>query len=138
MNSSRSLIIFLLIVLIAAVFWGAIRYFDFLREEQSPVFSSPSSPRENQMSVTIRITAQGFEPRTTEILKGETVEFINEDARPHWPASDIHPFHTQCQGFDALRGLAQGERYKHTFSKSQTCSFHDHLNPSLSGVITIK
>lgn len=135
MNSYRSIVIFLIIILIIAAFWGAIRYFNILEEEQRPF---PPIPHQNQTPATIRITAQGFDPQRIEITKGETVEFVNEDLKPHWPASAVHPHHTQCPGFDALRGLAQKERYQYTFLKSQTCSFHDHLNPSFTGVITIK
>lgn len=135
MNSYRSIVIFLLIALIAAVFWGAIRYFNILEKEQR---SPALIPRQNQTATTIRITAQGFDPQRVEIAKGETVEFVNEDIKPHWPASAVHPYHTQCPGFDALRGLSQRERYQYTFLKSQICSFHDHLNPSFTGVITIK
>ena len=136
MNNTRSIVVIFLIGLIAAAFWGAIRYFNILEEEQR----SPALPaRQDQSAAVIHITAQGFDPPRVEIGKGETVEFVNEDAQPHWPASAVHPLHTQCPGFDALHGLAQGERYRYTFLKSQTCPFHDHLNPFLfSGVITIK
>lgn len=134
MNSYRSIVIFLLIVLIAAAFWGAIRYFSILKEEQRP---SPFF-RQEQTVATIRITAQGFDPGNVEIIKGKSVLFINDDISPHWPASDVHPLHTLCPGFDALRGLKTREQYRVTFTKSKTCSFHDHLNPSLTGVIIIK
>lgn len=135
MNNTRTVVIIALAALIAAVFWGAIRYFHILEEEQR--LSSPIL-RQNKMAATIRITARGFDPRRIEITKGETVEFVNEDIKPHWPASDVHPTHTICPGFDALHGLKQGETYRRGFSKSQTCPFHDHLNPSLSGVVIIK
>ena len=135
MNSYRSVIIFFLIVLIAAAFWGAIRYFNILEEEQrSPI---PVARRDQQMAV-IHITDRGFNPQRSEIAKGEMVEFINDDREQHWPASDVHPFHTMCPGFDALRGLKTGERYWIAFTRSQTCHFHDHFNPSLTGVITIQ
>lgn len=136
MNSSRSLIIFFLVLLIAAAFWGAIRYFNILEEEQRP--SSSVAPRQEQAPVTVRITAQGFEPRALEVAKGQSVLFVNDDVLPHWPASDVHPVHTLCPGFDALRGLQKGEQYRVTFTKSQTCSFHDHLNLSFTGVMSIQ
>lgn len=126
----------LLAALIAAVFWGAIHYFNRLEKEQRP--SSPPLSHDETPTATIHVTAQGFEPRNREITKGESVLFINDDVLPHWPASDVHPFHTTCPGFDALRGLKTGEHYRITFTKSQTCPFHDHLNPSLTGVITIQ
>lgn len=135
MNNTRTIFVIVFIILIAAAFWGAIRYFNLLRDEKP---SLPSSARKDYRAASIHITAQGFEPRTVEIRKGETVEFINDDIQPHWPASGIHPTHALCPGFDALRGLTQGERYQYTFLKSKTCPFHDHLNPSLTGSIIIK
>jgi len=86
--------------------------------------------------VTVKITSAGFSPAEVTIQRGATVVFKNEDTLSHWPASDPHPTHTLCPGFDALRGLNQGETYQHTFAQSQTCSYHDHLNPSLRGTVT--
>lgn len=126
----------LLAALIAAAFWGAIHYFNRLEKEQRP--SSPPLSHDETSAATIYATAQGFEPRDVEIAKGESVLFINDDTSAHWPASDVHPLHTTCPGFDALRGLKTGEQYRVTFTKSQTCPFHDHLNPSFTGVIIIQ
>ncbi|MEK7481023.1 MAG: hypothetical protein AAB604_02895 [Patescibacteria group bacterium] len=135
MNSYRSFIIFFIILLIAAAFWGAIQYFHQYGGDGSiPPLPSPYQKQDQ----VIRITADGFDPTEITIKKGEIVIFINDDTRPHWPASAVHPTHTQCPGFDALRGFMQGEEYRHQFLKSQTCPFHDHLNPSLKGTIIIR
>lgn len=136
MNDTRTIVLLSLAALIAAAFWGTIHYFNRLEQEQRPF--SPLLRQDQTAAMTIRVAAQGFEPRNTEIMKGESVLFINNDVLPHWPASDVHPFHTMCPGFDALHGLTTGEHYRITFTKSQTCSFHDHLNPSFTGVIIIK
>lgn len=135
MNNTRTIVILLLAALIAAAFWGAIRYFmSFEKEQRTPSFPT----RQDQTAATIHITAQGFDPRNMEITKEESVLFINDDVSAHWPASDVHPLHTTCPGFDALRGLKTGEQYRIAFTKSQTCPFHDHLDPSLAGSIVIK
>lgn len=76
----------------------------------------------------ITITAGGLSAQNLTLKAGETVKFTNFDEAPHWPASDGHPAHNQCPGFDALRGLTKGESYVYTFSQAQTCSFHDHIN----------
>lgn len=134
MSSYRSIVIFLLIVLIVAAFWGAIRYFNSQRRNNI----EPLTPPLAGLVKTINITSEGFNPAKFTIEKGMVVEFVNRDTSPHWPASDVHPLHTLCPDFDALRGLKQGETYRHAFSKSQTCSFHDHFNPSFTGIIIIK
>lgn len=104
---------------------------------------SPSPGATKGATVTIAMVSTGFSPASITITKGTTVVFVNEDTRAHWPASGVHPTHQLCPGFDALRGIAPGERYSYTFNFTppKTCPFHDHLNPinpSLKGTITIQ
>jgi plastocyanin len=87
---------------------------------------------------TITISAEGFFPAQLEVKTGEKVTFVNTDEDQHWPASDPHPSHGICAGFDAKKGLQKDEKYEVTFQEAKTCSFHDHLNPSLRGTITIQ
>lgn len=87
---------------------------------------------------TVEITATSFNPKTLEIKKGDTVTFVNKDTAKHWPASDLHPSHKLCPGFDALHGLTQGEIYSYTFNEAKTCIMHDHMHPSLTGAIIIQ
>lgn len=86
----------------------------------------------------IAISDEGFKPNTLTIKVGTKVIFQNIGEKQHWPASDPHPSHTVCPGFDAKKGLAKGETYEFTFTKAQTCGFHDHLNPSLKGKIVVE
>jgi plastocyanin len=94
----------------------------------------------------IEITSSGFNPNSLAIEVGETVTFVNRDSRTHWPASNNHPTHTiypepgGCisSAFDACKGLAQGETFSFTFNIKGTWGFHDHLNPSLTGTITVE
>ena len=99
----------------------------------------------------IRMTAGGFEPAAVEIHAGEAVTFVNEDARKHWPASNIHPTHTVYPGtsidkcgtaegagmFDACRGLAQGESFTVELSVPGKWKFHDHLHAQYAGTVSV-
>ena len=101
---------------------------------------------------TIEITSAGFNPPELTINAGETVVFVNKDTGRHWPASDVHPTHTVYPGsntnkcgtpeerniFDACRGLAQGGTYSFTFTQKGSWRYHNHLNPSLGGVIIVR
>jgi plastocyanin len=89
-------------------------------------------------SFEVLITSSGFTPSTLTIKVGDTVTFINKDSNPHWPASDPHPTHTNYPGFDALRPLKTGESYSFTFTKQGAWGYHDHLNPSLRGIIIVE
>jgi plastocyanin len=108
--------------------------------ESTPTFSS-----EEDLGVVdqpevkeIKITANGFSPSTIEIRKGDYVQFTNSDSARHWPASDPHPAHTGLAGFDAKKGLSQGETYRYQFNKTGTFGFHDHMNSSLDGTVIVK
>jgi len=86
----------------------------------------------------ILVKSNGFVPKELTIKAGDEVIFTNEDADKHWPASDIHPTHTLCPGFDALRPMGKGESYSHVFEKAGTCPMHDHIMPSMRGKIIVK
>src|SRR3989344_901625 len=99
----------------------------------------------------VRMTADGFVPEEIEVHAGDTVTFLNEDAREHWPASNLHPTHTAYPGssidkcgtdeasriFDACRGLPSGETYSFIFDTPGSWKYHDHLAAGESGTITI-
>ncbi len=93
----------------------------------------------------VEITSQGFSPNTLTINVGDTVTWINKDDSKHWPASAMHPTHTVypetggCIGskFDACKGLEKDEAFEFTFNEKGTWKYHDHLNPGLTGSITV-
>jgi len=97
--------------------------------------------------LTIEITTQGFVPSEITIPPGTTVVWKNIEEKQHWPASNFHPTHTMypetssddCLGssFDACRGLQQGETYSFTFDQSGAWAYHDHLFPSMGGVVFV-
>ena len=104
-----------------------------------PASAAPSVPTANvPQTVTVTMVPEGFSPTTLTIKKGDTVRFINQDTRPRWPASGMHPTHLICQGFDALRGIASGEVYEFTFKEAKICPMHDHLMPGLRGLVTVE
>lgn len=85
----------------------------------------------------IEMTKSGFVPENIVIPVGTTVQFVNTDTELHWPASGEHPTHQACPGFDAFSPIAQGQFYEFTFREARVCPMHDHLNPSLEGLITV-
>lgn len=89
-------------------------------------------------SYTVKLTSSGLSPASLSIRKGDTVTLVNNTDAAFWPASDPHPTHTLCPGFDAMRGLLNGESYTLSFSKIQTCTYHNHLDPAIRGTITVR
>ena len=99
---------------------------------------SGSTPSVVASKVQISITSAGFVPANVTVAPGTTVVFVNNDTTKHWPASGPHPTHTALPGFDSKPGLAPGQSYEFTFDKVGTWAFHDHLNPSVSGSVTVQ
>ncbi len=94
---------------------------------------------------TVDITSSGFSPRQITITAGETIQFVNMDTNPHWPASAMHPTHNAypepggCIGskFDACHALSPGETFSFTFNQKGTWNYHDHLNPAVFGTVIV-
>ena len=78
-----------------------------------------------------------FSPSEVKIKKGGTVTWVNKSQNPVWPASNPHPIHTDYPGFDASRGLANGESYSFTFDKAGSWGYHNHLNPGMRGEVKV-
>lgn len=79
-----------------------------------------------------------FIPSQLTINSGDTVVFKNDSTKSFWPASGPHPTHTLYPEFDAKRAIAPGGTFSFTFLKVGTWPFHDHLNSTVSGSITVK
>lgn len=95
----------------------------------------------------ITYTDAGFVPSAVTIKKGQTVRWVNNSGSQVWPASAVHPSHavypqksaSDCLGssFDACKGLAQGESWDFTFDYVGEWKFHNHLNASQRGAVTV-
>ncbi len=85
--------------------------------------------------ISLMITANNF-PSTT-IAVGDTVTWTNQDSRDHQIASDPHPAHTDLPGL-VSETLGKDKAYSFTFTKAGNYGYHDHLNSSIKGVITVK
>jgi plastocyanin len=93
------------------------------------------------VSHAVRLTATGPVPKTLTIRAGDSVSFTNEADFGYWIASDPHPTHDRCPGFDARRPLAQGDTYSLTFTTVRTCTYHSHNDPNnsaLKGTIIVQ
>ena len=85
----------------------------------------------------ISITDTGYSPSTLTINKGDTVKFTNNGTKANWPASAPHPTHTDYPEFDPKQAIAVGASWSFTFTKAGTWRFHDHLNATRFGSITV-
>lgn len=95
-----------------------------------------SSDMTGRTTVTITLTKSGFHPSRLYVTRGTTVVFESTEAA-FWPASDIHPTHSIYPEFDAGRAYSPGETWSFTFNREGTWLFHDHLNSTHMGTITV-
>jgi len=130
----KKTILILVIILVVA----SAGYFLFSNSSTSVTNTIPTNNDQTSNAVVIKITASGFNPKSVTIQKGDTVKFINNDSSPHWPASNPHPTHTDYPGFDALRPVPPGQSYSFKFERLGKFGFHDHLDPSLGGIINVQ
>lgn len=91
-------------------------------------------PTTHIVSIT---AAEGFNPRIVVIKQGDTVRWINNDTKLHWPASDPHPTHTGLSGFDPLADILPKESYSFTFGKPGIYGYHDHTQAVVDGLATL-
>jgi plastocyanin len=84
---------------------------------------------------TIRYTKTGYEPKELDVPIGTMVEFVNESGKKMWVASNDHPGHTILPTFDQFK---PGDQYTYIFDRAGNWHYHDHLNPTAEGVITVK
>ncbi len=116
-----SLILILLILIVAA----------------AGVFLIKNSSQKTNQPVTVLMEEDRFTPENLTIKKGTTVIFKNVDKVPRWPASNIHPTHTIYPEFDPLQPIDPGQSWNFQFDKVGVWKDHDHLIPSIRGIITV-
>lgn len=78
-----------------------------------------------------------FTPNELNIKVGDMVIFRNNSTKAFWPASGPHPQHTNYPEFDPKRAIAAGGTWEFTFTKAGIWPFHDHLNATVFGRITV-
>lgn len=102
------------------------------------------------MSTTVTLTANGFSPATVTIKEGGTVTFVNQGGGPMWVASDPHPTHEGYDGTTRSQHCAvgysgptpfdqctTGDSYSFTFNSVGTWGYHNHMQHSDIGTITV-
>lgn len=86
---------------------------------------------------TVQIKSSGFKPQNITIKVGESVTWVNQDSQDHTVNSSPHPTHTD-NPFLNVGLIRPGEEKSLAFDKAGTYKYHDHLNPSLFGSVTVK
>lgn len=86
---------------------------------------------------TVEIAFNIFSPKDITIGVGESVTWQNLDAVDHTVNSAVHPTHLVYPPLN-LGVIKPGESKSLTFPEAGTYKYHDHLNPSLVGSVTVQ
>lgn len=90
----------------------------------------------NEQSTVITFQEGGFSPREVTVAKGTTVTVKNNSSNRLQFSSDDHPTHRINQGMN-LPVLAPGESDTFTAEEVGEWGFHDHIDASFTGMITV-
>ena len=113
-------------------------------QSQTPVSTQSASPSSasagattNEEKNVVTIGDTGFLPQSITFKVGETVTWVNTDTANHTVYSASHPAHTTYPPLN-LGVVKPGTKASLSFPKSGTYKYHDHLNSSLTGTVTVQ
>lgn len=132
---SKKIIVALVIVLVIAV--AGYMVLSRNKSSNSLQTSQPTQQGQTQTQNQIKYTsADGFMPSSLTIKAGTTVTFLNTSGQLS-VNSNPHPVHTDYPPLN-LGVIQEGQSKSLTFDKPGTYGFHNHLNPSQTGTITVQ
>lgn len=88
------------------------------------------SQSDSTATITVSITANGFQPNSVSLRVGDTVMWRNADSKPHRVVSDTN-------AFPASPTLAPGQTYSFRFMTAGSYSYHDATDLSKSGYLFV-
>lgn len=109
----------------------------------STVSETPSPDDEGAMndgssaSAVILYSSNGFSPASVTVKSGETIAIKNESATSMQFNSDPHPTHTENPELN-VGAVQAGETKMFTVTTKGTFGFHNHMNDSQKGTITVQ
>ncbi len=100
------------------------------------------------MSATVTYNGTSFSPKDVTVKRGGKVTWTNSGSGNMWVASASHPTHAVYAGTTrqehcpdaagtAFDQCAGGQSYTFTFTKAGKWNYHDHINPSAFGSVTV-
>ncbi|SRR5258708_24793979 len=99
--------------------------------------STTASPSAKMDERTVTVTKNGFEPQTLKVKAGTKVTWTNKSGTIVTVNSDPHPTHALWP-FLNLGTFADGSSVSATFDKAGTYTYHNHLDPSMTGTVIVQ
>jgi plastocyanin len=128
-----------IIVAVIVIIGGVIGVYAVMQKNaeapSNPTTSTSDSSK--KAAATITYSDSGFSPSKTTVKSGDTVAIKNTSSSDMQFDSDPHPVHTDDEELNAGT-VAPGQTVTFTVTTKGTFGFHNHLNPSDTGSITVE
>ena len=96
---------------------------------------------ESKSTTTITYNSSGFSPSDVTIKTGGTITWVNDSDSEIQIGANPHPIHTgnkEVSGGGFVLTLAPGKQAAVTITKTGSHGYHNHLNSSQGGSITVE
>lgn len=146
-NGPKGIVIGILVAIVVLV--GVITFLFTSQQTTAPDSSdnqaktpTGSSERDNEVApnpserMMITYTDNGFEPSEITVKKGSVVTIKNSSSKNVQFSSDDHPAHRDNTEMN-LETLSPGESGSYTATTVGTWGYHDHIDESKTGTITV-
>lgn len=105
--------------------------------DTTPALQPSTDTTAKEPAVTITYTDAGFSPAHVTVKSGDVVRMVNNSSHAAQFSSDPHPVHTKDTDLNQ-QTVAPGGSQTFVVTKKGTYGFHDHLDATKTGTITIE
>ena len=105
-------------------------------DDSTSIETGQASSNQNAQKVTISFTDEGFSPSSLTVKKGTVITVVNQSSKSVQFSSDDHPTHTHNDEMN-MKTLAPGTSGTFTANTVGTHGFHDHIDDSKVGTLTV-
>lgn len=134
---NKNLLVIGIAVVVVLVGWYFLQGQKSYNPSSVPVAETVSSPSAEIKENIIIISDNSFSPAEITIKVDESLIWKNETLENHTVNSSAHPAHTDYTPLN-LGNIPLGESKSLSFPVAGTYKYHDHLNPSLAGIIIVE
>lgn len=127
---NKAILLIILLVIGLGAFWFAMTGNNRLSANTAAPVASPEHP-------IIEITSSGFQPASFTIKAGTTVSWFNSSGQQVSINSAVHPTHLVYPPLN-LGVLDDGGMASFRFDQPGSYQYHNHFDPSQTGIIIVQ
>lgn len=136
---NKGMKILIVVIVVAIVAGGLVLLLTPKTNNNSQSSNTPNNTQTEgkEASATITYDGSGFSLSSSIIKSGEVVKVVNNSSKNLEFDSDPHPAHTNNPELNA-GGIAPGKDVLFTLTTKGKWGFHNHLNSSQKGELTVE